>query len=212
MFKVAIFQVIFWILIDNQDWQKKCHLAAGDNFSKLYICLLTFWMNSFFGSMWSELRQVRSDIRHSQHLAASVLMLMLMRPVVSGEGTSNVKQLPDRWRILLFAECKFWQVWQLIVKIIWEGGVGLYDSSLQANSKNLGIRHLLLSYTWQFIWISFCPSVCRNLFAQYRKTISTDHWSCWFVFLLVHQVKLRMQALLYIWTWAELLILSFTIL
>ena len=45
------------------------------------MCLLTFWMNGFFCSMWSEPRQVWHNIRRSQHLAASVLM----RSVISGK-------------------------------------------------------------------------------------------------------------------------------
>ena len=45
------------------------------------MCLLTFWMNGFFcPTLRSELREGRHDIGCSQHLAASVLIMM--QPVI----------------------------------------------------------------------------------------------------------------------------------
>ena len=32
----------------ENDKKKKCNSAAIDNFSKLFMCLCTFWMNEFF--------------------------------------------------------------------------------------------------------------------------------------------------------------------
>ena len=45
-------QVIFWKYFQSgltkKLWKNNCNLAAVDNFSKLHMCLFTFWMNRFF--------------------------------------------------------------------------------------------------------------------------------------------------------------------
>ena len=66
-------QVIFWKYFQSgltkKLWKNNCNLAAVDNFSKLHMCLFTFWMNRFFSLSFVQC-SVSRNVLSSGHIKA----------------------------------------------------------------------------------------------------------------------------------------------